>query len=107
MSQLSSKYKCTMKREFVESLKVCIEQILTHPSGFQTDDDKIWASLLAEIKDRLYDKLGKWQPDYKVSFSPAQAIALRILYTDYINEPVTYLGNKLFLLSNEVAKQYN
>lgn len=41
-----------------------------------------------------------------ISFTPAQAFALRILYTDYINNPTCYLGNKLHILAVEVHKQF-
>jgi hypothetical protein len=45
--------------------------------------------------------------NYNHSFTPAQAFTLRILYPDYIHDPICYLGNKLHVLAVEVHKQFN
>jgi hypothetical protein len=94
-----------MKRQLAETLKQRIETILDNDPA--NDDDKLHCAVLAEIRDRLYVKLIKHQTDYTISFTPAQAFALRILYTDYINNPTCYLGNKLQVLAVEVHKQFN
>ena len=100
-----NKYKLAMKRQLAETLKQSIETVLiNHPAN---DDDKLHYAVLSEIRDRLYAKLGKNQTSYIISFTPAQAFALRILYTDYINNPTSYLGNKLHMLAVEVHQQYN
>lgn len=102
---MSRKYKTSFKREMVESVKQVIEHILrTAP---KTDDDRLHFAVLSEIRDRLYSKLGNYQDDYTISFTPSQAFALRILYTDYFNDPTTYLGNKLHQIATEVYKQFN
>lgn len=105
MGTRTNKYKFAMKRQLAETLKQSIEEVLDNNPV--NDDDKLHYAVLAEIKDRLYAKLGKYQTNYTISFTPAQAFALRILYTDYINNPTSYLGNKLHGLAVEVHQQYN
>jgi len=89
MNYRKSKFKFEMKRQLAETLKQSIETILD--SDPANDDDKLHYAVLAEIRDRLYVKLIKHQTDY----------------TDYINNPTCYLGNKLHLLAVEVHKQFN
>ena len=105
MSRWMNKYKWAIKHQLAETLKECIEAILQDAPG--NDDDKLLFAALAEIKDRLYTKLGKYQDEYTISFTPAQAIALRILYMDYINNPTSYLGNRLHQVAMEVHKQFS
>lgn len=104
MSRWMNKFKVSLKRQMAETLKQCIETVLENEPA--DDDDKLLFSALAEIRDRLYSKLGKYQQEYSISFTPAQAVALRILYVDYINNPTSYLGNQLHLVALEVHKQY-
>lgn len=105
MNIRKSRYRFAMKRQLAETLKQRIETIIENNPA--NDDDKLHYAVLAEIRDRLYVKLIKYQTDYTISFTPAQALALRILYTDYINNPTCYLGNRLHILAVEVTKQYN
>ena len=105
MSQLIKKYKCTLKRELLELLKQYIEAIIENTQQ-ANDDDKMHSALLAEISDKIYNKLGRFQTEYQISFTAAQALALRILYTDYITEPTSYLGNKMHEIAMGVHKQY-
>jgi hypothetical protein len=99
-----NKFRIAIKYQFAETLKETIEVILQNKPC--NDDDKLLFAALAEIKDRLYTKLGKFQDEYTVSFTPTQAIALRILYVDYINNPTTYLGNRLHQVAMEVHQHF-
>jgi hypothetical protein len=94
-----------MKRQFAENLMQAIEILISEAPD--SDDDRMHLSILGEIKERLYAKLGKPKTDFGMTFTPAQAIALRILFTDYVKIPTTYLGNKLHTIAVEVAQQYN
>ncbi len=105
MSQWMRPYKCTMKRQFAECLITCIEQLIV--KDVSCDDDRLHFAILGEIKDRVFIKLLKPKTEFGITLTPAQAIALRVLYTDYFNNPITYLGNKLHAISVEVAQQYN
>lgn len=98
-------YKCQMKRQFAEALMQVIDRLIADAPD--EDDDRMHLALLGEIKERLYTKLGKPKMDFGITFTPAQAIALRILYTDYIQNPNSYIGNKLHTIALEVAQQYN
>lgn len=69
-------------------------------------DDCLVLAGMAEIRSRLYKKLDSVQGEYSLKLTPVQAIALHLFYTTFINEPTSYVGNKLHLISNEVAKTY-
>lgn len=97
-------YKVSMKRTFAEALMQVIDKLIANAPD--EDDDRMHLALLGEIKDRLYTKLGKPKMDFGITFTPAQALALRILYTDYVQNPNSYLGNKLHTIAFEVAQQY-
>lgn len=72
-----------------------------------TDEDRMLLAVLSEIRGQFYKKLGTPQKEYRLSFSPAQAIALRVVYLNYMDVPATsYLGNYMRLISDEVAKLY-
>jgi hypothetical protein len=94
-----------MKRQFAEALMQGIDALIAQEP--ESDDDRIHLAILGEIKERLYTKLGKPKADFGITLTPAQAIALRILYTDYVQTTTTYLGNKLHTIAVEVAQQYN
>lgn len=104
---MSAKFKTKLKKEFVESLFSIIEKILQQYAHDCTDDDNMLRALFVEIWDKLYRKQGDVKKEYAISFTPAQAFALRILYTDFINENNSYTGNKLHLISNEIHKQFS
>lgn len=98
-------YKCQMKRQFAEALMQVIDKLIADAPD--EDDDRMHLALLGEIKERLYAKLGKPKMEFSITLTPGQAIAIRILYTDYVQNPNSYLGNKLHTIALEVAQQYN
>lgn len=103
--KLNKPYKRKFKRTMLEALDKLITMLVeTNPPG---DDDRLLLSVLSEIQARIYAKLYNVQTEYQMSFTTAQAYALRLLYTDYINDYTTYLGNELHLISNEVKKHFN
>ena len=71
----------------------------------QDDNDRLLFAALAEISQLLYMKLGKGIMELKITLSPTQAIALRLFYFDYVNDYTSYEGNKLFHISNKIAKE--
>jgi hypothetical protein len=98
-------YKTNLKFKQVECLKEAIENLLeTEPVG---DDDKLLFAVLAEIKGRLYDKLGHHFIDCTMSFKAHEAFALRILFNDYLMDFTTYIGSKLLVMSNEIHEHFN
>lgn len=92
------------KHDFGEGLIQLIDEYLKF--GYPEDDDRLVMASLAEIRHRLYIAIEKVQKDYTMTLTPAQSIAIRIFYTDFINDPQSYTGNKLFQISNDVAKKY-
>jgi hypothetical protein len=70
------------------------------------DCDKLIMAGLAEVRHRLYIAVERVRKDYTLTLTPVQSLAIRMFYTDFINEPMSYTGNALFLISNEVHKKY-
>lgn len=100
-------YKTKFSRQMVEGLHSSIEVLLQYNMEFASDDDKLHFAVIAQIADTLDKRLRSHiLNEYQFTFSAAEAIALRILATDYITDVTTYIGNKLHLISNEVSKQY-
>ena len=100
-------FKAKLKCDFVEALHEILEEVLVNiePTG---DDDKIFLAGLAEVKGRLYIKLGKRKEQYTVSFSPVQALALRMLYNDvFRGQAPTYTTNRLRQIADEVHRHYS
>ena len=58
------------------------------------------------INNKIYLKMLNQQTDYTLSLTISEAIALRILYTDYLQDATTSLGNRLHQISNEVHRLY-
>lgn len=98
-------YSTKLSQSTIHGLYNAIEEIIQTP--VDDDNDKLLFATLAQIMSVLYKKK-EWliQKNTSVTFLPAQAIALRILYTDYINDATSYLGNQLHKISNEVAQIY-
>lgn len=99
------KFKTQLNYAYVEALYSAIcDIVMTTPA--LADDDKLLHAVLDEIARRLYIKMAVVKDKYTISFTPAQAIALRILYLDYIQDHRTYLGNKLHAIANQVNQQF-
>lgn len=101
-----NKLKVKLKDKQVETLRFAIDKVINTFSCEASDDDKLLFATLQEVNEKLYEKLGKVQTEYTISFKPAHAIALRLLYTGYCDQPTSYLGAFLHPISNEVHKKY-
>ncbi|HMO62224.1 MAG TPA: hypothetical protein PKC39_08255 [Ferruginibacter sp.] len=88
----------------LEGLHGMIQVLLAKP--VQADDDKLHYAVLAEIKCLAEKRLIDVRKEYSISFTPAQAMALRILATDYITEKTSYIGNHLHAMSNQIHQLY-
>jgi hypothetical protein len=97
-------FKTKLKLDALEALHDYLDGQLRFEVN--TDDEKLHFACLAEVKKILYIKLAKVQQDYQCSFTPAQAIALRILSTNYVVDVTSFLGNKLHQLSNQINQHY-
>ncbi len=104
-------YKTKITHPFATGYLNLVEHVTKQIAGeglmpTSNDVEKMLLAALLEIKDRLYIKLGKQKKEYAITLTPVQAIALRVLYTKFVNDPSTYMGSKLMLISNEVDKLY-
>lgn len=97
-------YKTKIKHSLVETIVQLITTYLTYE--YIDMDDKLVMAALDEVKLKMQKKLLQPQKEYPFTFSPAQAIALSIWFTDYIGDHTTQLGNKLHTISSQVKKQY-
>jgi hypothetical protein len=93
------------KREFGEGLEKLIDHLIVQMKP-ETDDDRLLLASLAEIRHRLHQKLEYIGRNYTMTLTAAQSIALRILYTDYVNDHKTYMGIKLLEIANEVQQKF-
>lgn len=98
------KIKTQMDFKTIQALASLLEVIIG--GTISTDDDKLLVAVLAEIKLMLELKILKMQDRYKLTFTPAQAIALRIMANDYNIERTSFLGNKLHQLSTIIHQTY-
>ncbi|MDP1810575.1 MAG: hypothetical protein Q8K66_04140 [Sediminibacterium sp.] len=101
---VSQPYRTHLNRDFMEGLYKLIELMLQQSPLY--DIDRMHLAVLGRIKDRIYQKMGLYKREYTMTFSPEEAIALRVLYTDYVKEHLTNIGNRLHVISNEVHRQY-
>ena len=102
---MSNLYKTTFKYKHLEVLKEVIDNIIVTPTD--SDDDKLLFSVLKEIRDRLYLKLRHHFVECTMSFKAHEAFALRILFNDYLMDFTSYLGAKLFIMSNDIHEHFN
>lgn len=100
----AKKLKITMPHSFVEGLIQMVDQYLA--VGYVDDIDKMIMAGLAEIRHRLYMKVERHQAEYTITLTPVQALAVRLFYTEFINNPTDYMGSKLMLIANQVDKTY-
>jgi hypothetical protein len=99
------KFSTTLKYDMVEAIKQAIEILLqTKPID---DETKYLFCSLHEIRSILYKRLDKQQGEFKISFTPAQAFALRIMAIEYVYDVRTQLGNKMHAIANQVHKHYS
>lgn len=98
-------YKKKLKRTAYEGLTSAIKILLASP--VQDDDDKLLYAVLAEISAAGEKRLLDVRSEYTISFSPAQAMAIRLLATDYMHtDKVSHVGNLVHQISIEVHKTY-
>lgn len=100
------KLQVKMDSAFVNGLHQALTKLLltTTPA---TDDDKLFYAVLFEITLELQKRLAKMLDRYDISFTPAQALSLRMFQQNYCPDVTTYLGNGLHRISNQVDQKYS
>lgn len=105
---MANNFKSKLKREEAEALTRLIEYITVNVEDPSLSDLMLLA-LLNEIAAILKRKQLEYKPLYKMELSPAQAIALRLMCSEFITIDagnITQLEAKLLLTCNEIEKQY-
>lgn len=100
-----SKYKTKLKVQALEALDDAIAKLfeIEKPAD---DEDKMFFSLLQQIRDKLYDKKKKFQVEYSLNLTPAESFALRVLTKNYFKDKTKYLSNILHNMSDEIVQIY-
>lgn len=101
----SKKYTTELRHDLVEALFNAIQDLISE--DYEDDDDRLMMCGLAEVRDRLYMKLAKYQSKYRITFSSVQAIALRMFFTIYLRGKVSQLNNRMHTLATEVHTHYS
>ncbi len=104
MAIIFKEFKFKISRDACESINRVIYAVLAK-GEVQDENDMLLLAVLADLSQMLTLKLAKGIMELKIKLTPAQAMALRIFYFDYVNDFTTYEGNKLFHLANKIAKE--
>jgi len=98
-------YKAQLTHQMTEAFINVIGNVLN--AKYEDDDDKLVMAALDEVRIRLMKKVINWQTQYTITFTPAQAIALRILYIHFMPVELNQFTNRLRQIADEVHKQYS
>lgn len=96
--------KIKQHRDFFTGLVHMISDLSEYE--FYDDSQKLIFAVLIELKQRIDVRMLTVKKEYSITLTHPQAIALRLLYTEFVDEFNTYLGNKLFTIANQVQKNY-
>ena len=69
-------------------------------------DDMLMIAGLSELRNRLIVKQLKNQTEYTITLTAVQALSIRALFTSYVQDSTTALGNYLHMISNQVEQNY-
>lgn len=94
------------KRAFFEGLVDAINTIINNSDNNSSNDDKLLCCVLQNLKLKIEKRLINYKDKYNIQLEHEQAIALKILYDDFIKNATTYIGNKLFQLNNQIHQNY-
>ncbi len=100
------KLKVKMDIAFVNGLHQAFTKLFL-TTKTETDDDKLFYAVLFEITIELQKRQAKMMDRHTISFTPSQAIALRIFQQNYCTDVTTYLGNEMHKISNQVDQTFN
>lgn len=100
-------FKTKIKYDFSEALVQIIDDTL-HSIPRPDPDEQLFLAGLTEVSLRLKKKMVEWRPKYQITFSPVQALALRMLYTDCLGDASTgYAANHLRMIANQIHQHYS
>ncbi len=98
------KYKTKIKHATVEGIAHMIGEYVQ--MNYVDMDDQLIMAGLEEVMLIMQRKMLQPQAEYSFTFSPVQAIAISLWFSDFLDLPLTQIGNKLHTMSNEIKKLY-
>lgn len=103
------KYKTTLSAANCEQLVACINHIFSHVQP-QTNvvTEMITMAALMEVMMVIRKKELEYKKEYKISFTPTQAMAISYLYLVWLNSQdcSNQFVNRMLQMSNEILQQY-
>lgn len=93
-----------LKHDMVQALIQLFDEYLK--MDYLDYEEKLIMASLAEIRHKFWVSTARVQGEYTFTLSPAQSLSMHLFYTQYINQPTSYVGNKLMQISAEVAQKY-
>lgn len=94
-------YKGKISRGTAEGLRDHINYVVTGITNSDSDDDKMLASVLAQVYVKLEEKLVRLKPKYSITLTPAEAFAMRVLSQDFVSAS-PFINNNMLMLSNDI-----
>ena len=98
------KFKTKEKAAFVSGLEKIIDKELLTNTNIELE--QVYLALLVEIKQKIYNKMGEVKKAYSFSFTPAQAMALRVLFLIKAKSVDMYMCNRMLQVANSIQQQY-
>jgi len=108
---MASNFKTTFGKDDFSALNQVIKYVFENIPEPQIEE-QLMLACLAEISLQIEKKMLEFKTEYKLNLSAAQAIALRMLYHEYIligftkGNLVSSLDVKLLTVCNQIHKLY-
>jgi len=95
-----------VKGIFLECLTRLIDMLVKELND-PSDEGKLLMATLWEVRKKISVKLAsEFRNEYKITLTPSQSIALRLLYTGISFESDPWFMNELRKISDHVHRQY-
>ncbi len=98
------KFKTKEKAAFVTGLEKIIDKELLTAS--ESELECLYLAVLSEVKQKIYNKMGEVKKAYSFSFTPAQAMALRVLFLIKAKSVDMYMCNRMLQVANSIQQHY-
>lgn len=99
-------FKIKLRRDALQAIVKVVHDLLQ--VSYYEEEDKLLMAVLADLVVKLEVRLIKPKAEYSLSIAPHFAIALRLLFLNFLQHMTdVYLANTLHQISNQVHQQYN
>lgn len=101
------KYKIKLKHPEVEALRKYVGDVVEFMIDADVDDDndRLLLAALIQVQMKLDAKLAAPQLKYRISFSPAESFAMRLMGSDFTAGNI-YVQNLMLRITNEVHQTF-